>query len=52
MQWANVGSIKSLELKPLLMQEMVKRGILFAWTIFTSFSHEPEDLDRTIEAFV
>lgn len=46
-----VNKISDVELKSLVMQEMVKRGVLFTWTIFTSFSHSDEDFDITIEAF-
>jgi glutamate-1-semialdehyde aminotransferase len=34
------------------MQEMVKRGILFTWTIFTSYSLKEEDIDKTMDAFI
>jgi glutamate-1-semialdehyde-2,1-aminomutase len=46
-----VGSIKDTELKSLTMQEMVKRGILFTWTIFTSFSLQDKDIQMTMEAY-
>jgi len=43
--------ITAIELKSLGMQEMVKRGILFTWTIFTSFSLHDKDIEKTMEAF-
>jgi hypothetical protein len=45
------GNISAVELKSLMMQEMVKRGILFTWTIFTSFSLQSKDITMTMEAF-
>jgi hypothetical protein len=45
------GSISAVELKSLMMQEMVKRGILFTWTIFTSFSLQTKDITKTMDAF-
>ena len=45
------GSIKDTELKSLTMQEMVKRGILFTWTIFTSFSLKDNDIQKTMDAY-
>jgi glutamate-1-semialdehyde 2,1-aminomutase len=43
--------ISDIELKSLMMQEMVKRGILFTWTIFTSYSLQSKDIKMTMEAF-
>ncbi len=37
--------------KSLLIQEMVKRGILFGGYNTICFSHEKEDIDKSIEAF-
>ena len=45
------GNISAVELKSLMMQEMVKRGILFTWTIFTSFSLQSKDIEKTMDAF-
>jgi glutamate-1-semialdehyde 2,1-aminomutase len=45
------GDISDIELKSLMMQEMVKRGILFTWTIFTSYSLQSKDIKMTMEAF-
>lgn len=45
------GNISDVELKSLMMQEMVKRGILFTWTIFTSFSLQTKDITKTMDAF-
>jgi len=45
------GNISAVELKSLMMQEMVKRGILFTWTIFTSFSLQSKDITKTMDAF-
>jgi len=50
--YKNAGSIKDTELKSLTMQEMVKRGILFTWTIFTSYSLREKDIQKTMEAYV
>jgi glutamate-1-semialdehyde-2,1-aminomutase len=47
-----VGNIKETEMKSLVMQEMVKRGILFTWTIFTSYSLQEKDIQKTMEAYV
>lgn len=44
-------SFISIELKSLCMQEMVKRGVLFTWTIFTSYSLKKEDIEKTFSAF-
>lgn len=52
LSFKDVGDISYIELKSLVMQEMVKRGILFTWTIFTSFSHSDEDIEKTLEAYV
>lgn len=41
----------SLELKTLFLQEITKRGILMGWTMFPSYSHTEEDVDKTLEAF-
>jgi glutamate-1-semialdehyde 2,1-aminomutase len=41
----------SLELKTLFLQEVTKRGILMGWTMFPSYSHTDEDVDKTLEAF-
>jgi len=41
----------SLELKTLFLQEITKRGILMGWTMFPSYSHSDEDIDKTIEVF-
>jgi glutamate-1-semialdehyde aminotransferase len=41
----------SLELKTLFLQEVTKRGILMGWTMFPSYSHTDEDIDRTLEIF-
>ena len=49
--YEQVGDIKNNELKSLVMQEMVKRGILFTWTIFTSYSLKEKDIRVTLEAF-
>jgi glutamate-1-semialdehyde aminotransferase len=45
------NAITAIELKSLGMQEMVKRGILFTWTIFTSYSLHDTDIEKTMEAF-
>ena len=45
------GNITAVELKSLMMQEMVKRGILFTWTIFTSYSLQSKDIEKTMDAF-
>lgn len=45
------GKISAVEFKSLMMQEMVKRGILFTWTIFTSYSLQSKDITKTMDAF-
>lgn len=40
-----------LEMKSLVQQELLKRGILWAAYHAISFSHSEEDIDRTLEAF-
>jgi hypothetical protein len=40
-----------LEMKSLVQQELLKRGILWAAYHAISFSHSAEDIDRTLEAF-
>lgn len=52
LSFTKTGNITEIELKSLVMQEMVKRGILFTWTIFTSFSHTDKDIETTLEAYV
>ena len=51
----NVLSFLDLEkaeiYKSLLMQEMVKRGILFGGYNIICFSHEEEDIDKSISSF-
>lgn len=39
-----------LLLKSLFLQETIKRGILFGGPVFISYSHSPEDIEKTIEA--
>jgi glutamate-1-semialdehyde 2,1-aminomutase/spore coat polysaccharide biosynthesis protein SpsF len=40
-----------LEMKSLVQQELLKRGILWAAYHAISFSHSEEDIDRTLETF-
>jgi len=40
-----------LEMKSLVQQELLKRGILWAAYHAVSFSHKDEEIDRTLEAF-
>ncbi|MBV8756664.1 MAG: aminotransferase class III-fold pyridoxal phosphate-dependent enzyme [Deltaproteobacteria bacterium] len=42
---------KSLELKTLFQQEMLRRGILFSGSQFISLSHTDADIDRTLAAY-
>jgi hypothetical protein len=40
-----------LEVKALMQQEMIKRGILWAGFHNMCFSHSPEDIDYTLSAY-
>jgi len=41
---------ESAEMKSLFFQEAVKRGVLFGDAIFISYSHNEEDMEKTLEA--
>lgn len=41
---------ESLDLKSLLLQETVKRGVLFGGPVFPTFSHSDKDIRHTLEA--
>ena len=45
------GRFDNLELKSLIQQEMVKRGILTAGFHSLSYSHSPEVIETTLEAY-
>jgi glutamate-1-semialdehyde aminotransferase len=42
---------KSLELKTLFQQEMIRRGILFSGSQFISLSHSDDDIQSTLDAY-
>jgi glutamate-1-semialdehyde aminotransferase len=42
------GGYAGSEVRGLLLQECVKRGVLFGVPILPSYSHQPTDVDRTI----
>ena len=46
----NADGKESYELKTLFMQETVKRGILFGGPVFITYSHNDQDIDRTLDA--
>ncbi|HHL39956.1 MAG TPA: aminotransferase class III-fold pyridoxal phosphate-dependent enzyme [Deltaproteobacteria bacterium] len=46
----DAGGEEDLLQKSLFLQETVKRGILFGGPIFISYSHDEEDIGKTLEA--
>jgi len=44
------GGYEARAIRSLLLQECVKRGVLFGVPVFTSWSHQAEDIDETIAA--
>jgi glutamate-1-semialdehyde aminotransferase len=41
----------TLEVKSLVQQELIKRGVLWSGQHALSFSHQPADIDYTLEAY-
>jgi len=46
----DASGVPSLELRSLLLQETIRRGVLMS-SLVVSYTHTDEDIDRTIEAF-
>jgi glutamate-1-semialdehyde 2,1-aminomutase len=47
--FSDVGNVSAGELRTLFLQEMVRRGVLIPY-VAPSYSHGPEEVDRTTEA--